>query len=317
MNYQLVIDDLIGEYGYSKQYVRKVLSQYEGKHVDILINSLGGDVDHSLAIRQMLIDHGDVTAYLSGFVASGATIIAMGAKHVVMGKYAAFLVHKCSNYIDVWGNYNADEVQALIDKLIENKEQKDKIDLILAAMYASKCKKPVAEISETLKAGKWLTADEALEMGFVDEVSELAGEPTPKFDNRAASRFKALGISAIGLTINEVEADEPKKNEMKKFDFSALASFFNVGEITPDKDGYVSFKAEEFETLNARLASLTSDLEAAKASALENEKKVAALEAQVENLQNAPGDTTNEIEDSGETERESALEMYNSIKDLI
>ena len=139
MNYQLILDYNIGLWGYSKQYVRNVLASFKGKHVDVKISSLGGDMDHGLDIRQQFIDHGDVTVYLSGFVASAATIIAMGAKRIVMSKYAMFLVHKCSNFIDAWGNYNADEMQQLIDQLEANKKENDKIDVVLANMYASKC----------------------------------------------------------------------------------------------------------------------------------------------------------------------------------
>ncbi|MBQ7690481.1 MAG: ATP-dependent Clp protease proteolytic subunit, partial [Muribaculaceae bacterium] len=93
MNYQIIIDDYIGDWlsDTDKQSVRRKLDSYKGKHVDVKISSLGGSLDDGLDIRQQFIDHGDVTAYLHGFVASAATVIAMGAKKIVMGKYALFL----------------------------------------------------------------------------------------------------------------------------------------------------------------------------------------------------------------------------------
>ena len=84
MEYQLIIDDYIGGWGYNKHFVRRELAKYKGKHVDMRISSLGGELYHAFDIRQQLIDHGDVTVYLSGMVASSATIIAMGAKKVCM-----------------------------------------------------------------------------------------------------------------------------------------------------------------------------------------------------------------------------------------
>lgn len=87
MDYQIIIDYSIGLCGYTKQYVRNALSEFKDKHVDVKITSLGGDLDHALDIRQQFVDHGDITAYLSGFVASSATVIAMGAKRIVMSKY--------------------------------------------------------------------------------------------------------------------------------------------------------------------------------------------------------------------------------------
>lgn len=46
-----------------------------------------------------------------------------------------------SNWVDAWGQYNADQIQQLIDELKENKLQNDKFDLVLANMYAAKCNK--------------------------------------------------------------------------------------------------------------------------------------------------------------------------------
>ena len=157
MRYQLTIDDYIGDWGYSKRYVRQVLAGYAGKPVDVKISSLGGDLNHALDIRQQFLDHGDVTVHLSGFVASAATVIAMGAKRIIIGKYTMYLVHKCSNFVDAWGSYNADEMAALIKKLTENKQENDKIDVMLATMYGEKCNKNVAEILYVLKRGAWLT----------------------------------------------------------------------------------------------------------------------------------------------------------------
>ena len=52
------------------------------KPANVRISSLGGAVDDGLDIRQQFVDHGNVTAYLYGLVASSATIAALGAKKV-------------------------------------------------------------------------------------------------------------------------------------------------------------------------------------------------------------------------------------------
>ena len=46
------------------------------------------------------------------------------------------------------------------------------MDLVLANLYANKCKKKVDDILPILKEGRWLTAQEALEYGFIDEIVE-------------------------------------------------------------------------------------------------------------------------------------------------
>lgn len=106
MTYNLNIDDYIGRWGYSKQYVRNQLAGLKGKPVNVRISSLGGAVDDGLDIRQQFVDHGNVTAYLYGLVASSATIAALGAKKVCISRYCLFLVHKVSNWVDAWGQYN-------------------------------------------------------------------------------------------------------------------------------------------------------------------------------------------------------------------
>ena len=165
MQYQLIIDYTIGEYGYSMQYIRSVLDRYRGQHVDVKISSLGGDVAHALDIRQQFIDHGDVTVYYTGFSASAATVIATGAKKIVMSKYALILVHKCSLFVDAWGRYNADEMADLMQHLTTAKQDAEKTDVILANIYAKRCGKPVSDILAILKEGKWLNADDALALG--------------------------------------------------------------------------------------------------------------------------------------------------------
>ena len=115
MTYNINIDDYIGRWGYSKQYIRNQLAGLKGKPVNVRISSLGGSVEHGLDIRQQFLDHGEVTAYLYGLVASSATIAALGAKKVCISKYCMFLVHKVSNWVDAWGQMNADQIQQLID----------------------------------------------------------------------------------------------------------------------------------------------------------------------------------------------------------
>lgn len=350
MTYQLIIDYNIGSWGYSKQYVRNVLAGYKGKHVDVKISSLGGDLDHALDIRQQFLDHGDVTVYLSGFVASAATVIAMGAKRIVMGKYAMFLVHKCSNFVDAWGAYNADQMQQLIEQLEANKKENDKIDVVLANMYASRCNKKVPDILAILKEGRWLNADEALGYGFVDEIAEPEGERKLNLTPDLSRKFNALGLSTAGLENATASPDQTRKGmldkivgsifpakkaaeeksgnptitpintpkmETKKFSAVDRLLKLDVG-LVADNDGYVSVKAGEMEQIDLRLDSLEKDASAKDATIKANEKKIAELEEQVKNLKNAPGDDTKDIEDGGAVDPAfTAMDLYNSVKNYI
>lgn len=319
MVYHIIIDSFIGPCSISKGIIRRELDKYKGKHVDVLISSPGGSVTEAFDIRTQFKEHGDVTAYLAGGVASAATIIAMGAKRIVMSKYSMFLVHKCMNFIDAWGAYNADQMQALIEELTANKKENDKIDVLLAEMYAAKCNKSIKEILPVLKEGRWLMPSEALEYGFVDEVSDSFGKES-KIDASpdVISKLNFLGIPTLGLpdpvkqdvpeskeNITEVPAPDKintsktHKSKMDQKKFATVESLLKMDTIVPDNDGYVSVTSEQFAAIDSHMASLESDVTAKKAQIEKMEAEINDLHAQVENLKQGPGDTTDDVKENG------------------
>ena len=337
MTYNINIDDYIGRWGYSKQYIRNQLAGLKGKPVNVRISSLGGAVDDGLDIRQQFIDHGDVTAYLYGLVASSATIAAQGAKKICISKFAMFLVHKVSNWVDAWGQYNADQIQELIDQLKENKLENDKFDLVLANMYARRCKKKVDEILDVLKEGRWLTAQEALDYGFVDEIIE----DNEKIDlANVAEKLNVLGLPALpsqqdksnttdGLLQNMLSKMDGffssfgKKAEnapfetinnvitMKK-DYLKVNAILNVEGLEFDKDGKVTLTEDQVKALNEKMNALEQDV--SDKQALLEEK-----EEQINNLKNGDGDETNHVEgENGDGKSDvTAQSMYNDVRDFI
>ena len=166
----IVIDGYIDPYGYSKKFIRNELAGQSKNPVTIKISSLGGSVDDALNIFDQFIEHGNVTAELSAFVASSATLVSLGAKTVRMNENSFYLIHKAMNWVDEWGTMNEDEIESLIAKLEAQKQQLAKITLQLAKMYVKKTGKTLDEIISLMKQETWLTAEEAKNWGFVDEV---------------------------------------------------------------------------------------------------------------------------------------------------
>jgi ATP-dependent protease ClpP protease subunit len=166
----IIIDGYIGPYAYSKQLIRNELAGQSKNPVLVKISSLGGSVDDALSIYDQFIEHGNVTAELSAFVASSATLISLGAKSVRMNENSFYLIHKAMNWVDAWGSMNEDQIESLIAQLEAQKQQLAKITLQLAKMYVRKTGKNLDEIIHLMKQETWLTAEEALEWGFVDEV---------------------------------------------------------------------------------------------------------------------------------------------------
>ncbi|MEG1916245.1 MAG: Clp protease ClpP [Muribaculaceae bacterium] len=348
MEYQLIIDDIIGSWGFSKQYVRSALATYKKKPVNVKITSLGGSLDDGLDIRQQFVDHGDVTVYLSGFVASAATVCAMGAKKICMGKYAMFLVHKCSNFLDAWGTYNADEIQTLIDTLTANKQENDKIDVVLANMYADKCKKKVNEILAILKDGKWLTAQEALDYGFIDEIVE--DDIKINFGATMKSKFNRIGLPCDGL-IDESSLSSPiiqiiqngfneiktifnhKVNNVSDIDnqnntsymtgkFLKLVALLNIESFAQNKNNLVELTSDQLQAINDRLDALENDVANRDTTITERDKTILDLNTQIQNLGGADGDITGNViggvNNADDTSAYStSVNMFNSIKHLL
>lgn len=61
-------------------------------------------------------------------------------------------------------------------------------------MYASRCKKPKDELLALMKEGAWLTARQALEWGFVDEITDDPEDAAPEITDVVADAFAKEGI---------------------------------------------------------------------------------------------------------------------------
>jgi len=166
----IVIDGYIGPFGYSKQFIRQQLDDAKTGPVEIQSSSLGGSVDHALAIHDMLSQHGDVCFNYTGFNASSATFLSLGSKKIKISENSFYLIHKPMSWIDEFGTLNDDGIEDLIARLENEKDNLSKVTLQLAKMYAGKSGKTIKEILDLMKKESWLTAAEALDWGFVDEV---------------------------------------------------------------------------------------------------------------------------------------------------
>lgn len=335
MTYNITIDDFIGDFGYSKQYIRAELAKCKNKPCNVLVSSPGGDVVHALDICQQFLDHGDVTVYMYGGVASAATVLAMGAKKVCISKYGMFLAHKVSQWVDEWGAMNADQIQELIGKLKDNKLENDKFDLVLANIYADKCKKKVTDILDVLKKGAWMTAQEAKDYGFVDEILgeddsdvvvdiahtskllNVAGLPAmPKFEPHKEDEMSVLDKLCKKIE-GLIHGDKTEKLITMKKDYVKVNAILNVEGVEVDKDGKVTLSEAQVKALNDKFTALESE-------AAKKDKTIEEQTEQIKNLEQNPGDDTHKVEgdenkddDAISNTAKTAKEMFNSVKNLI
>jgi len=131
-------------------------------NLNIYINSPGGDVFAGQTIYSILKrSQAHITVYIDGLAASIASIVAMAGDEVIMPKNAMMMIH------NAWtiASGNKEDLRNMADTL-------DKIDGVLANIYAEKSGKTLEEVQEKMNAETWMTADDAFEFGLVDRVSE-------------------------------------------------------------------------------------------------------------------------------------------------
>ncbi len=131
--------------------------------INVYVNSPGGGVFAGVAIyNELKRVNKPITSYIDGIAASIASLIVLAADKVVMPSNAIFMIH--NPWSCVCGN--ASEMRDVADKL-------DKItDSTLVNTYQAKTGLSKEKIKELLDEETWMSGEEALELGFVDEVLE-------------------------------------------------------------------------------------------------------------------------------------------------
>ena len=307
--YDIYINGCIG-WPFSSEYVRQELERFDGQHVDVMISSLGGSALHALQIRQLFAEHGDVTVHLHGFVASAATIIAMGAREIRIGKYALMLVHRCSNWVEKWGQMNAEEIEQAISQLSDEKENLETIDHVVACIYADRCKKSVEECASLMKDARWLTADECVAFGLADSIE--ADEAQDIEDDATIA-----GLSACGYPIPELKSSRGKSGPVEaitqalrnlfgpKIDVRQQPTAVTNAEVKPaqteaQQDAAEEQQAAQQDAAEEHPAGAAEDEPTASAAITDREaeltREVEELRAQLAALQAADGADTTDTE---------------------
>ena len=207
MNYDIIIDQQIGWGASSANYVLERLRELKGRPVRVYVSSFGGNVADAFRIQQAFREHGDVTCYLVSFVASAATLLTLGAKRIVLDPSCLYLAHKCSYYIDEYGQMNEDELREAIARLSKNAEDLVTIDKVAANLYAARSGKTEEEMVAIMKEARWLSCDEVLRLGLADEVQTIVSADSQIA--QALANISALGLPAIPKAdVSEEDANE-------------------------------------------------------------------------------------------------------------
>lgn len=232
-NYHIFLKGEVGSRwsgNFTSDMVNWILDKHKDSEVHVLINSLGGYTHEGLSISSLFKIHGNVHVHFIGQSASAATIAAMGARKISIDADAMFLVHRCAGVVFEWDYMNAEQIDEFIAKLEKQKQEQSTIDNVVANLYSKRCKKSQEELLQLMSKDTWLTAQEALDWGFVDEITDDADDKEPLTDSTAAA------MSSAGMPLPP--GYKGRKGSMLNRFFDFLRSFNHQdSEEEPADDG--------------------------------------------------------------------------------
>ena len=144
----------------SPKIVNDAIANANGDRLDVYINSGGGDVFSGSEIYSALREYsGTVKIHVVGIAASAASVIACAA-NCEMSPTAQIMVHNVSSCTN--GDYHdMDKMSEILQKANET----------IAAAYVAKSGMSKQEALDMMDRETWLSAEDALKLGLVDEIS--------------------------------------------------------------------------------------------------------------------------------------------------
>ncbi len=157
-------DDFFSDESFSAKDLADLTAKLENKTLlTVHINSAGGSVTDGVAIYNLLKNHkAKVITEIDGMALSIASVIALAGDTVKMAGNAFYMIHNPWSY----AVGNAEELRAAADRL-------DVVRNVLVGTYNEKTgdKLTMEEIISMMDAETWFTANQALENGFIDEIT--------------------------------------------------------------------------------------------------------------------------------------------------
>jgi len=292
----------------------KDITESKDKIINVKIDSLGGDVNHAISVRNALANNpANIEIEFIGWSASAATIIATAGK-VTAAENIMILPHEARG-----------GVKGVKSDIQSYAEWLDKTNSIIAGMYSEKTGAQKTEMLEMMSKnngeGEWLTAQEAKEIGLIDEVYE----PMQAAANVELGELP--GIPEDKLTIiNQINMNIFKKKEEGKPVNSIL-----LGEVIAVYEGDLAKNTKLIPTNGAVLENgeytlgekvlvvKDMEIEEVKEEVPENNEEMEKKEEEIENLTNANKELEAKLEsltNSVETKEKEVEQLTASLAEV-
>jgi ATP-dependent Clp endopeptidase proteolytic subunit ClpP len=150
----------------AQAFVSQLQAIDDGGELNVHISTDGGDTkDGTVMYNELIKRKGITNVMIDGYAISMGSLIAMAGKNsggkTTMAKNALMMIHKPISEM----RGNADDLRKQADTL-------DTVENALISPYVDATGKSKEDIKAMLKATTWMTAEEALEHGFITDISE-------------------------------------------------------------------------------------------------------------------------------------------------
>jgi len=164
----------------AKQFAKDIKELGDIEKITVRLNSPGGDVFEGNAIYNILKQHkARVIVFIDGLAASIASVVAMAGDEIYIADNAMMMIHNAWGFVMGY----ASDMRKAADML-------DKVDGSIVTTYMKRTKLDEQKIKDLMVAETWMNSKEALENGFVDEITD-ALEVAAYFD---LSKFKYRNV---------------------------------------------------------------------------------------------------------------------------
>lgn len=208
-----IVDNDTGKFydwiGWDAVYPGKVSTLLDGAdEVEVNINSNGGDVFAASEIYTLLSQHsGRVTVNIQGLAASAASVIAMAGDVVHISPTAQIMIHKAWTIAD--GN---------ADDMAHTSEFLEGIDDSIMNAYVAKTGLDKSELSNMMAKETWLTASQAVDYGFADDVMDFGRSKEPVLNSIGYPQVSQAVVDRWKKTMASAEAYEKQKKTAENRD---------------------------------------------------------------------------------------------------
>ena len=207
--------DIYGEVYADDNSVKEQLAKMQSaKEITVNINSVGGDVFTGISIYNMLKRHkAKIIVNVDGLAASIASVIAMAGDVIRMPSNSMMMIHNAMTMVAG----NANDLRSTADLL-------EKVtDTLMSAYLDRSDKLERNELKALLDAETWLSAEEAKELGLIDEVitSKKIAACASKGE---LSMFNKVPASVLKMVETPEEADNQEVETEESSDAERIES---------------------------------------------------------------------------------------------